>query len=126
MTNSKDAEEKQKTGKMASDQFCLKWNNYQANIVRALCNLKFDEDFVDVTLACDGQNIKAHKVILSACSTYFKNIFKVGRMYISMHTVCESGSQTKAAAVNNLAICAMLHVELMLGSFGVEYQGGRE
>ena len=63
---------------MTSDQFCLKWNNYQANIVVALGNLKLDEDFVDVTLACDGKTIKAHRVVLSACSSYFKHIFKVG------------------------------------------------
>ena len=62
---------------MTSDQFCLKWNNYQANIVVALGNLKLDEDFVDVTLACDGKTIKAHRVVLSACSSYFKHIFKV-------------------------------------------------
>jgi len=61
---------------MTSDQFCLKWNNYQANIVCALGNLKLDEDFVDVTLSCEGRTIKAHKVILSACSAYFKNVFK--------------------------------------------------
>ena len=59
---------------MTSDQFCLKWNNYQANIVVALGNLKLDEDFVDVTLACDGKTIKAHRVVLSACSPYFRQV----------------------------------------------------
>ena len=68
--------------KMTSDQFCLKWNNYQANIVCALGNLKLDEDFVDVTLSCEGRTIKAHKVILSACSAYFKNVFKVVNSFI--------------------------------------------
>ena len=68
--------------KMTSDQFCLKWNNYQANIVCALGNLKLDEDFVDVTLSCEGRTIKAHKVILSACSSYFKNVFKVVNSFI--------------------------------------------
>ena len=67
---------------MTSDQFCLKWNNYQANIVCALGNLKLDEDFVDVTLSCEGRTIKAHKVILSACSAYFKNVFKVRKSFI--------------------------------------------
>ncbi|EEB10627.1 broad-complex core-protein, putative [Pediculus humanus corporis] len=38
--------------------------------------LKEDEDFVDVTLSCYGQSIKAHKVVLSACSPYLKSIFK--------------------------------------------------
>nr|CAD7443358.1 unnamed protein product [Timema bartmani] len=38
--------------------------------------LRDEEDFVDVTLACDGQRLKAHKVVLSACSPYFKELFK--------------------------------------------------
>lgn len=69
---------------MASEQFCLRWNNFQINITSALESLKCDEDLVDVTLTCDGQNVKAHKVILSACSPYFKNVFKVRHLkYIS-------------------------------------------
>ena len=30
--------------------------------------LKEDTDITDVTLACDDQSIKAHKVILSTCT----------------------------------------------------------
>nr|AWD40207.1 broad complex isoform Z7 [Plutella xylostella] len=59
-----------------ADQFCLRWNNFQTNIVNALDSLKCSEDLVDVTLTCEGRNIKAHKVILSACSPYFRNVFK--------------------------------------------------
>ncbi|KAL4706574.1 hypothetical protein ACJJTC_015772 [Scirpophaga incertulas] len=59
-----------------ADQFCLRWNNFQTNIVTALDSLKCSEDLVDVTLTCEGRNIKAHKVILSACSPYFRNVFK--------------------------------------------------
>lgn len=29
-----------------------------------------------MTLSCEGRKIRAHKVLLSACSTYFKEIFK--------------------------------------------------
>lgn len=32
------------------------------------------EAFCDVTLACEGRTIKAHKIVLSACSTYFDTI----------------------------------------------------
>lgn len=34
-----------------------------------------NESFVDVTLACDGNSIKAHKMVLSACSPYFQSLF---------------------------------------------------
>jgi len=30
---------------------------------------------VDVTIACDGLNLKAHKIVLSACSPYFQSMF---------------------------------------------------
>lgn len=34
-----------------------------------------NESFVDVTLACDGRSLKAHKMVLSACSPYFQSLF---------------------------------------------------
>ena len=60
-----------------SDKFCLRWNDFEANISKAFQELKEDKDFFDVTLACDDDQLLAHKVILSACSSYFKNVFKV-------------------------------------------------
>ncbi|XP_057656637.1 uncharacterized protein LOC130894082 isoform X1 [Diorhabda carinulata] len=62
---------------IADDQhFCLKWNNFQANITSQFETLRYDEDFTDVTIACDGQRLQAHKVVLSACSPFFKELFK--------------------------------------------------
>lgn len=74
--------------KMADTQhFCLRWNNYQSSITSAFENLRDDEDFVDVTLACDGRSLKAHRVVLSACSPYFRELLKVsgreGNKYLS-------------------------------------------
>nr|CAD7598754.1 unnamed protein product [Timema genevievae] len=64
-------------GTMADAQhFCLRWNNYQSSITSAFENLRDDEDFVDVTLACDGRSLKAHRVVLSACSPYFRELLK--------------------------------------------------
>ncbi|XP_059059928.1 protein bric-a-brac 1-like isoform X3 [Achroia grisella] len=56
-------------------QFCLRWNNYQSNLANCFDQLLQTESFVDVTLACDGQSLKAHKVVLSACSPYFQSLF---------------------------------------------------
>jgi hypothetical protein len=58
-------------------QYCLKWNNFSDNILTSLESLRGDEDFVDVTIACEGQSLKAHKVVLSACSLYMKKLLKV-------------------------------------------------
>lgn len=59
-----------------SQQYSLRWNNYLRHITYAFDSLRLNDDFVDVTLCCDGQKIKAHKMLLSACSGYFKEIFK--------------------------------------------------
>lgn len=56
-------------------QFCLRWNNYQSNLTNVFDQLLQNESFVDVTLACDGNSIKAHKMVLSACSPYFQSLF---------------------------------------------------
>jgi len=58
------------------DQFCLKWNNYQASLTNAFKSLLENEDFVDMTLSAGGKTLKAHKVVLSACSSYFKQLLK--------------------------------------------------
>ena len=34
-----------------------------------------NEQFTDVLLATEGQTIRCHKVVLSACSSYFENLF---------------------------------------------------
>lgn len=62
-------------GQSNSQQFCLRWNNYQTNLTSVFDQLLQNESFVDVTLACEGHSIKAHKIVLSACSPYFQGLF---------------------------------------------------
>ena len=59
---------------MASQRFCLRWNNHQSNLLSVFDQLLHDESFVDVTLAVEGHLLKAHKMVLSACSPYFQVI----------------------------------------------------
>ncbi|XP_066991448.1 longitudinals lacking protein, isoforms H/M/V isoform X3 [Anabrus simplex] len=59
---------------LASQQFCVKWNSYSSNLQNVFPRLLNSEHFVDITLACEGQMIKCHKVVLSACSTYFERL----------------------------------------------------
>ena len=55
-------------------QYCLRWNNHQHNLLSVFEELLNHEAFVDVTLACDGLQLKAHKMVLSACSPYFQSM----------------------------------------------------
>ena len=61
---------------MANEKFCLRWNDFEQNISVAFRELRDDKDFFDVTLACDDEQIEAHKVILSACSPFFRRILR--------------------------------------------------
>jgi len=61
---------------MSSEKFCLRWNDFESNISSAFRELRDDKDFFDVTLACDDDQIQAHKVILSACSPFFRNVLR--------------------------------------------------
>ncbi|CAB4068041.1 FLVCR [Lepeophtheirus salmonis] len=57
-------------------QFCLKWNNHRSTILSVFDTLLEEESLVDVTLTAEGQFLRAHKVILSACSPYFRIMFR--------------------------------------------------
>jgi len=62
---------------MTNEKFCLKWNDFEKNISGAFRDLKNDNDFFDVTLACDDEEqVSAHKVILSACSPFFRQVLR--------------------------------------------------
>ena len=63
-----------------SEQFSLKWNDFHSNVSKTFSALRTEEDFQDVTLvSADLQQVSAHKVVLSACSKYFKNILQQNR-----------------------------------------------
>ncbi|XP_076252162.1 uncharacterized protein LOC143191191 isoform X36 [Rhynchophorus ferrugineus] len=61
---------------MASEQFSLCWDNFHKNMSSGMNSLLENEDLVDVTLAVEGKLLKAHKMVLSVCSPYFKELFK--------------------------------------------------
>jgi len=59
---------------MGSEKFCLRWNDFESNISTAFRERVMTRTFFDVTLACEDEQMQAHKVILSACSPFFRNI----------------------------------------------------
>ena len=60
---------------MSSEKFNLAWNDFEASASRTFKSLLDDHDFTNVTLAShDNEQIKAHKVILSSSSQFFKRI----------------------------------------------------
>lgn len=60
---------------MTVQQYCLRWNNHQPNFISVFSSLLSSQSLVDVTLAAEGKHLQAHKVVLSACSSYFQVIY---------------------------------------------------
>ena len=59
------------------ERICVQWHDFKENISTSLENLRKDNDFADVTLACeDGKQVAAHKVILTSSSPVFWNILR--------------------------------------------------
>ena len=66
-----------------SENFCLRWNDFEANVSDAFRDLRADDDFFDVTLACcddveddEARFLKAHKVVLAAASELFRSMLR--------------------------------------------------
>ncbi|XP_065335024.1 uncharacterized protein LOC135936210 [Cloeon dipterum] len=59
-----------------NELLCMKWMDFNDNLRLVFSRLLQDECLVDVTIACDGQFIRAHKVILSASSIFFQDLFQ--------------------------------------------------
>ena len=62
-------------------------SNAQASLTNAFKSLLENEDFVDVTLSAGGKTLRAHKVVLSACSSYFKQLLRGESTSISYHVM---------------------------------------
>ncbi|KAK9496949.1 hypothetical protein O3M35_012850 [Rhynocoris fuscipes] len=60
---------------LVAQQYCLRWKYHHSNLQVMFAQLLERESFCDVTLACEGKTLRAHKMMLSACSTYFDSIF---------------------------------------------------
>ncbi|XP_015432170.1 PREDICTED: protein tramtrack, beta isoform-like [Dufourea novaeangliae] len=57
-------------------EVCLRWNSYHSNMQNSFPSLLDSEQFVDVTLACEGRSLKCHKMILSSCSDYLAQLLR--------------------------------------------------
>ena len=59
----------------SGDHYCLRWTNHGSHVLSVFSQLLRDEALVDVTLAAEGQSLRAHKMVLSACSSFFRTLF---------------------------------------------------
>ena len=62
---------------LGNGAFYLQWNDFQANASSTFKEMRKDQEFVDVTLACDDNHkIEAHKMVLAASSSFFGDLLR--------------------------------------------------
>jgi len=60
----------------AGESFHLKWDEFPSTMSSSFSKYKENNDFCDVTIACDDKEIQVHKVIISAGSLFFERILR--------------------------------------------------
>ncbi|XP_043226478.1 broad-complex core protein isoforms 1/2/3/4/5-like [Amphibalanus amphitrite] len=63
---------------MDFQKFCLKWEStgFQGGVTSVFDQLHSGGELLDVTLCCEGQHVRAHRGMLSACSPYLRELLK--------------------------------------------------
>jgi hypothetical protein len=59
------------------EHYHLKWNAHHDETFSAFESLLAEEAFADVVLSCRGMALRAHRLVLSACSSYFRQVSSV-------------------------------------------------
>jgi hypothetical protein len=63
-------------GTNPGEHFNIRWKNYTSVLHSVFRDLLEEERLVDVTLGCEGGFIKCHRIVLTACSSYFENLLQ--------------------------------------------------
>src|SRR5277367_6558342 len=53
----------------------VKWNDHDSHFTKMFEEMLQRNELLDVSLCCDGETIKAHRLVLSAASPYFRKVF---------------------------------------------------
>lgn len=60
-----------------AEQFVLRWHRQEHTLLGNLPYLLDTEILTDITLSVGCHSIKAHRLVLATCSTYFLELFQV-------------------------------------------------
>ena len=68
--------------RMSGEKFFLKWSNFQSNVSKSFSLLRNEKELSDVTLISDDRKLlTAHKIVLSTCSEYFRDIITQNKLH---------------------------------------------
>ncbi|XP_005187218.2 uncharacterized protein LOC101892229 isoform X1 [Musca domestica] len=75
-TSQLSTQQQQQQNNDHQQQFCLRWHNHQTSLLSTLPILLDQSHLTDVTISAEGRTLRAHRVVLSACSSFFLEIFR--------------------------------------------------
>lgn len=58
---------------LAPQQYCLRWKYHHSNLQAMFSQLLERESYCDVTLACEGKTLRAHKVNILYNFNFYRN-----------------------------------------------------
>ena len=66
-------------GKMGDGRLTLTWSDFQKFVAASFSDARSTNDFADVTLVGEDYEIEAHRLVLSAGSKFFQDLFRRAR-----------------------------------------------
>ena len=73
------------SGGIPTEKFTLKWNDFQNNVSQSFEILRAEREFFDVTLVTEDEcQVQAHKLVLAACSPFFKKVLR-NNQHLHLH-----------------------------------------
>ena len=90
------------------EEYILKWTDHKVNFFSlAAADLFNEEDLTDVTICCGEKLFDAHKLILSACSPYFKSMLthkkKLNKVTMSSSVASSNEASTSGCCHSHLS-----------------------
>ena len=71
----------------ASTELHLRWTSHETTLLGSVYDLWNVDAMTDVSLSADGRIIRAHKVVLSSCSSYFNGKRVLKFLYYMKHSL---------------------------------------
>ena len=97
----------------SEEEYILKWTDHKVNFFSlAAADLFKDEDLTDVTICCGEKLFDAHKLILSACSPYFKNML-THKKKLNKFALSSSSSSNESPGGGSSVNCTYSHLNQM-------------
>ncbi|XP_012254287.2 uncharacterized protein LOC105685055 isoform X1 [Athalia rosae] len=59
-----------------SEEHVLQWEGHASHVTERFSGLLARQSLVDVTLICEGQGLRVHKLVLASCSPYFEEMLE--------------------------------------------------